>query len=66
MGNDRQYLSTFDIARKLDVSGRTVQAWAQNQRISGTLRVGGEYRFETKSVDAQLATGRFPKPPRDQ
>lgn len=54
-------LSTFDIARRGVTTPRTVQRWAAQGRISGTLKVGHEYRFEAPSVEAQFRTGAFPK-----
>lgn len=54
-------LSTFDVARRADVDPRTVQRWAHSGLISGTMHVGRQYRFDPLSVEAQFATGRFPK-----
>ncbi len=58
----KELFDTFDVARLVKSAPRTVEHWAQRGQISGTMRVGREYRFDALSVEAQIDTGRFPQP----
>lgn len=62
MMDGKRLLDTCDVARRVDSSPRTVQRWARDGRISGTCHVGRQFRFEAKSVEAQMDTGCFPRP----
>ena len=46
----KAWLSSAEVARRLGVSKRTVQAWGQHGRLLGR-RVGGRLRFAAEVVD---------------
>lgn len=46
----RPLLTTAEVARRLGVSKRTVQAWAQQGKLLGQ-QVGGRVRFAAESVE---------------
>ena len=46
----KEWLSSAEVARRLEVSKRTVQAWGQ-QGILVARRVGGRLRFAAESVE---------------
>ena len=58
----KKMLDTFDVARQVGMTPRTVQRWAGQGRISGVRHYGREYRFDAASVSAQMALDTFPRP----
>lgn len=55
-GEGETLLRTAEVARKLQVSTRTVLAWAQAGKLPSVLTPGGHRRYPTWGVDQVLKT----------
>lgn len=55
-------LRAKDVARLLNVDGGTVRGWIKSGRLPAILLPGGQYRIDSRAIDALLAQ-LGPEPP---
>lgn len=56
---NRQWLTTADLARMLEMSEATIRRWARQHKLPHFLSPGGQYRFDAQEIQRLIEQRRI-------